>query len=203
MGSLFYIIAPSSSGKDTILQELLKIDSLSLREVASYTTRPIRSGETEGVEYHFITEEDVRRYEEQGKIIELRAYSTVYGIWKYMTIDDGSFNFADGNYITAGTVESYIKVRDYFGEDIVIPIYIEVETGERLLRAIHREKESPNPKYAELCRRFLADEEDFSREHLLSAGLLSFDGTIRNSFKNDDFQKCLNEIRDFILHKEK
>ena len=48
----------------------------------------------------------------------------------------------------------------------LLPIYIEVEDKIRLLRAIHREEEQEKPKYAELCRRFLADEQDFSEENL-------------------------------------
>ena len=68
-----------------------------------------------------------------------------------------------------GTLESYHKIRDYYGKKSVIPIYIEVEDGERLQRALNREREQTVPKYEEMCRRFLADAKDFSEENLKAA----------------------------------
>ena len=57
-------------------------------------------------------------------------------------------------------------MREYYGEDKVVPVYVEVEDGERLKRAIRREEQQKVPKYEEMCRRFLADAEDFSEEKL-------------------------------------
>lgn len=54
-------------------------------------------------------------------------------------------------------------MKEYYGEETVCPIYIQVEDGERLQRALIREKQQENPRYAEMCRRFLADQEDFRR----------------------------------------
>ena len=47
------------------------------------------------------------------------------------------------------------------------------------------------PKYAEMCRRFLADEEDFSEENLIKSG-------ITERFGNEDFTECLNKIQRYI-----
>ena len=55
-------------------------------------------------------------------------------------------------------------MQNYFGKENVIPIYIQVDDGVRLERALERERTQKEPKYAELCRRFLADEKDFSEE---------------------------------------
>lgn len=60
-----------------------------------------------------------------------------------------------------GTLESYEKMREYYGADSLVPLYIEVEDGERLLRAVKREQMQEQPKYQELCRRFLADAVSF------------------------------------------
>ena len=46
----------SSSGKDTIYKKLIQNKNLALKEIIPYTTRPIRVGEQDGVEYHFVTE---------------------------------------------------------------------------------------------------------------------------------------------------
>ena len=87
----------------------------------------------------FCTEADVQRLESENKIIELREYNTVYGIWKYFTVDDGQIDLDKNSYILIGTLETYVKICRYFGNEKVIPIYIEVEDGERLMRAISRE----------------------------------------------------------------
>ena len=72
-----------------------------------------------------------------------------------------------------------------------LPIYVEVEDGDRLIRAIHREKGQQVPKYEEMCRRFLADASDFSEEKLREAG-------ITRRFINDDMDTVLAEISAYI-----
>ena len=182
MGRIFCIMGKSASGKDSIFKELMHDKSLKLKNIVPYTTRPIRDGEQEA---------DVQRLESENKIIELREYNTVYGIWKYFTVDDGQIDLEQNSYILIGTLETYVKICRYFGNEKVIPIYIEVEDGERLMRAISREKQQEVPKYEEMCRRFLADSSDFSDENLKNAG-------IKRSFINADMQDALKEIRSYI-----
>ena len=57
MGKIFYLMGKSSSGKDTIYKKLIQDPELKLKTIVLYTTRPIRAGEQEGMEYHFVTEE--------------------------------------------------------------------------------------------------------------------------------------------------
>lgn len=199
MGKLFYLIGKSSVGKDSIAENLLKDETLGLSSVVQYATRPIRDGEEEGREYHFITPERAEELEQAGRVIESRAYHTVHGIWKYMLVDDGQIDLSGKDYLAVGTAESYAKVRCYYGTDRVVPIYIWVETGERLERALRRERTHDNPKYAEMCRRFLADEQDFSDEKLKEAGLMNEDGSIVNAFENDVFETCKDNIRSLII----
>lgn len=191
MGRIYCLMGKSSTGKDTIYKELLKDEGLSLKKIIPYTTRPIRDGEAHGVEYFFCDEERETELERQGKVIELRAYHTVMGIWKYFTVDDGQIDLKKQDYLVIGTLESYTKIRNYFGKENVIPIYIEVEDGERLSRALSREREQKQPKYEELCRRFLADAKDFSEENLKAAG-------IDRRFYNNDLTETKNEISTFI-----
>lgn len=191
MGKIFYIMGKSSSGKDTIYKRLLEDQELELRNIILYTTRPMRQGEQPGREYYFVGEEIFRQYQEQGKIIESRTYQTVYGPWTYFTADDGQIDLAKENYLGIGTLESYVHMKEYFGEEQLFPLYIEVEDGERLKRAIHREELQPEPKYAEMCRRFLADEEDFSPENLKKAG-------IRRHFENTELESCVKELKNCI-----
>lgn len=187
MGKIFYIFGKSSTGKDTIYKSLMENKELGLRPVVPYTTRPMRAKETPGVEYHFTDEEELSRLQAAGKVIELRAYETVHGIWKYFTVDGKHMDLANYNYAMVGVLDSFLAIREYYGADKVIPIYIEVEDGERLQRALDRERCQEEPKYAEMCRRFLTDSADFAEEKLLGAGLV-------RRFFNKDLKECIQEI---------
>ncbi len=192
MGKIYCIMGKSSSGKDSIYKMLMQDEELSLKKVIPYTTRPMRAGEREGVEYFFCSEEQLAAFEEAGKVIELRAYQTVHGIWKYFTVNDHQIADEKQDYLLIGTLESYLKIRDYFGRERVVPIYVEVEDGERLMRAIERERMQGQPKYEEMCRRFLADSADFSEEKLKSA-------QIETRFVNRDLIETVQNIKNFML----
>ena len=192
MGKIYCIMGKSSTGKDTLFKKILGDERLALKTIVPYTTRPMRAGEQNGVEYFFCDEEKVEQLEREGHIIELRAYDTVHGIWKYFTVNDDQIDLKNQDYLIIGTLESYLKIRDYFGKDKVVPIYIEVEDGERLSRALCRERMQENPKYEELCRRFLADAKDFSEEKLKEAG-------ITRRFINQDLDETEKEIRELIV----
>jgi len=191
MGKIFCVMGKSATGKDTIYQKLLTESKLGLKRIIPYTTRPIREGEVPGREYHFCTEEDVQKLEKEGRIVELRSYDTVYGIWKYFTVNDGNIQLDHENYLLIGTLEAYTKIRDYFGAEKVLPIYIEVEDGERLMRAISREQSQDVPKYEEMCRRFLADAKDFSEENLNAAG-------VEKRFVNVELLDTITKIEKYI-----
>ena len=192
MGKIYCLLGKSSSGKDTLFKMLLEESGLALKTIVPYTTRPIRVGEQEGVEYHFVTEETQKKLEAEGKIIELRAYDTICGVWKYFTVDDGPIDLATDNYLVIGTLESYVKMRDYFGAEKLVPLYVEVEDGERLLRALTRERAQKEPNYAELCRRFLADSVDFSAERLKAAGICRW---FENTEKNTTCKELVSYIK--------
>ena len=186
MGKIYYMMGKSSSGKDTLYKEVLKALP-ELKTLVLYTTRPIREGEQEGIEYHFVTDEELERFEKAGKIIEERTYDTVYGAWKYATIEDGQINLAAYDYLVIGTLKSYAGMKKCYGAENLVPIYIEVEDGERLSRALSRERQQEQPKYEEMCRRFLADQKDFSEENLEEAGIV-------RRYYNDDKVQCLEKI---------
>ena len=192
MGKLIYLIGKSSSGKDTIYRELLKTQELKLKKVVLYTTRPIREGEKEGVQYNFVDDETFFALKKDGKVIEDRQYNTYYGLWRYFTVDDGMIDLEHYNYLIIGTLESYVRTAEYYGSDKVLPIYLDLDDGIRLQRALNREMTQEVPKYEEMCRRFLADSEDFSDDKMEEAG-------ITKRFNNEDLNKCLEEIKAYLF----
>lgn len=191
MGKIFYIMGKSSSGKDTIYRKLLGEKEFDFHTLVPYTTRPMRSGEKDGADYFFTDEAGLEKIRREGRLIELRSYHTVYGIWNYFTVDDGQLDLANYNYLMIGTLESYRAMYAYFGKEKLVPVLIELDDGVRLQRALDREKAQDEPKYAEMCRRFLADMEDFSEEKIREA-------CIGRRFVNDVLVDCLEEIRAYI-----
>lgn len=187
MSRIYYIMGKSATGKDTIYKELLKCCT-KLKTIVPYTTRPIREGETDGVEYFFTSLEKLEEFKNSGKIIELRTYETVMGPWNYFTMDDGQFETEKNSAcLMIGTLESYEKMCRYFGQQTIVPLYIEVPDGLRLKRAVERESTQKAPNYREVCRRYLADEKDFSEENLKRLN-------IEKRFQNLDIAGCLDEI---------
>lgn len=194
MGILFVVIGKSASGKDRIYSELIRDESLGLRPFVICTTRPMRTGEKNGREYFFTDEEKMRELEAAGKIVESRVYPTVHGNWYYYTADDGQMD-AEKDLLGICTLESYNALKRHYGTDRICPLYITCEDYTRLTRAIEREKQQQEPSYAEVCRRYLADEEDFSPEKIREAG-------IDRSFSNDgEIDKCIAELKNYIKEK--
>ncbi len=195
MGLIFYLMGKSASGKDTVYRSLLSDPELRLESIVLYTTRPIRTGEKNGVDYHFVDEREYLEIRESGKIVEERLYQSAEGPWRYFTVDDGKIGLSGQDYLVIGTLESYLDMIGYFGKDKVCPIYMEVEDGERLQRALTRERQESEPKYAEMCRRFLADTVDFSEDKLEEAG-------ITRRFDNRDGESCLKLIRAYVAQEK-
>lgn len=190
MGKIICLMGKSSTGKDTIFKRLLEDDTLELKTIVPYTTRPIRVGERDGVEYFFTDEEGFQRLKDRGKIIEAREYHTFHGLWRYFTVDDGQIE-PEYSYIMISTLEAYHHLQVYFGADRIVPVLIELDDGIRLQRALNRELKQENPKYEEMCRRFLADSADFSEEKIVECG-------IKRRFVNDELERCLEEIKRYI-----
>lgn len=192
MGKIFYIMGKSASGKDHIYKALLEDPKLRLSPLILYTTRPIRKNEQNGREYYFVSQEKLVELRLSGRLIEERVYNTISGPWYYFTADEGQIRLDRENYLGIGTLESWKSMRKYFGTEHLCPIYVETRDGIRLHRALQREDKQEHPAYAEMCRRFLADCEDFSEAKLREAGIA------RRFENNGALEDCLKEISGYI-----
>ena len=190
---IIYIMGKSSTGKDTIFKKLK--EKINVKPYVMYTTRPKRTGEINGVDYNYLSDAEMNGYLtlQSNMLIESRTYDTVYGKWTYATILDNQFN-PNKDLLMTGTLESYIHIKEFFFFFLsveLIPIYIEVEDGLRLERALKREREQKEPKYVEMCRRFIADSIDFSEDNIESIG-------IKKRFQNIILDDCVNEISEYV-----
>lgn len=172
MSRIFCIVGKSCSGKDTLYARILAQNRPGLVPVVPCTTRPRRPGEVEGQSYHFVTQEQLRQYENQGQVIEKREYHTTQGLWTYFTL---RFQL-DRDRVLITTLEGARALMDCYGPGHVQVVFLHTDDRTRLLRCIDRESRQERPDYDEVCRRFLADQADFSRERLaLLPGLRSID----------------------------
>lgn len=182
-----YLTGKSASGKDSIVKALVeRVKELEL--YIPYTTRSKRSHEIDGKDYHFITEGELEKLEKAGQVVEKRVYNTVHGPWIYATVDDFD---SHSDVIMIDTLESFRAVREKLGADRVKGIYIECPDGVRLQRALDREKSEETPKNKEMCRRILADEEDYSPGKIKEVA-------VDRVFRNDDLKHCVEQIEDYI-----
>ena len=193
MGYLYVLMGKSATGKDSIYKKLLENAELNLKEVVLYTTRPMRKKETDGVEYHFVTEDRLKELRSNGKVIEERCFNTIAGPWYYFTVNDGKMDLTTGDYICINTLAGFNQIKKYLGNDTVKPVYIEVSDIELIKRAVKREEKQTNPNVTELCRRFLADNADFSEENLRLSEI-----DVKSRFNNDELEVCVDKITAYI-----
>ena len=191
---IYYLMGKSASGKDSIFHILL--EKTGWKQLIPYTTRPMREGEVEGQEYHFISEEEFQDYIASGKMAEYRVYDTVFGKWYYGTVlaeenatkkDVETASRTGENRLAIGTLESYLQLKTKLGRESIFPIYIEVPTELRLKRALLREEGRGKLTEEEIQRRFKADDEDFSEEKLKEA-------EIGKRYQNITLLDCVEEI---------
>lgn len=160
---IIFFIGPSSSGKDTFFRYVL--NTYPIKPIILSTTRPMRPGEVEGKEYYFISQEQMNELEKNNLLIERRDFNTVHGIWSYATTKN-QIDLSRSNYVTPNTWKAYELYLQTYQKEQLFPIYFELDEGVRFERALHRERISNNHQYSEMCRRFLADCEDFPPEKL-------------------------------------
>lgn len=190
MGKLFILIGKSASGKDTLMSQVLSACP-HIKRLASYTTRPKREKEEDGREYFFVSDSFFEEKKKEGRVIEERIYESEDGVWRYGTIDEDNLDFSKGSYLAIKDPCGAEKLKEYYGKDSVVTILIDINDGIRLMRALTRELSQENPKYVEICQRFLADEEDFKNckpDFVVS---------------NDNVVKATTEIKSIIKNNRK
>lgn len=155
MKRMICMIGKSASGKDSIAAAIADADAFKL--LIPCTTRPMRKGETDGVSYHFISED------ERDQILAKTVFHTMEGDWYYGFKDEKLD--VDYDYIAVLNPAQVKEIKKRYEKDFhMVLLHIITDEEPRMLHAIKREMNG-NQNYAELCRRFLADAADFKENN--------------------------------------
>ena len=179
IGTLFVLSGPSGAGKGTLRQKALA-DIPGLVYSISCTTRGPRPGETDGVEYRFITHETFTDWIAQGKFLEYaHVHDDMYGTLK----DDVMRELEAGNNVLLEIdVQGALQVREKIPQAVLVFVDVpSVEELERRLRNRHTETE-------EALRTRLAN----------AVKELGLKGEYDRIIVNDDLDTACEELRRII-----
>lgn len=95
---MIFIAGKTCSGKTRIVSELCK--KFGYKKIVTYTTRPIRNKEVDGIDYHFISEEEFEKKIEEGFFAEYKVYDAEFGRCHY--------GVATEDVVNAGPIQSYM-----------------------------------------------------------------------------------------------
>ncbi len=133
---ILILVGKSASGKDTIQKEL--VEKYGYSPIVSTTTRPIREGEKEGVNYFYTSRDEFQKRIDEGKFLEYRSYNTLVNgkpdTWFYGT---EKLDLHDKNVVVLDPIGASIFA-DYYGADNCYVAYIDVPDDIRKERAMRR-----------------------------------------------------------------
>ena len=148
---LFCILGKSGAGKTTVADSVSRYTNTPL--VVTSTSRPIREGEINGVDYFFRSRKELVDLHKQGLLAEYNIYNN----WLYAT-EVSQVDLSNSSKIIVVDINGYEQLKNVVGEENVVGIYLSVSDKERLLRALNREDK---PNCGEICRRFMSDKDLF------------------------------------------
>jgi guanylate kinase len=147
--AIYALIGQSASGKSTVERSLTE---LGYSRIISYTTRPARKGETDGVDYHFIDTDTFTKLQDQDFFAETARYRD----WYYgLSLDNVDYENKD--YIVVVTIQGYDELVKVCGKENIVGIHIKVEERDRIVRQLFR-----GDDVDEVIRRIHTDRVDFA-----------------------------------------
>ena len=195
---IFALLGYMGVGKDTILKQVLK-DIDDVKPIISTTTRPMRKGETEGVEYYFI--DDVEFFRRGTDFVEQRIYNTKVkengvekdATWRY-GIERAELEKDDYLIVIVDSV-GYKELKNYVGNGKIVPIFISAPQEELRARALAR-----GDLEAEVDRRLKDDYERFMdfRVRTVYHEVKNTNGRLEEAIKEVEniITKHINEVKE-------
>lgn len=183
---MIVLIGKSCSGKDSVAKILF---SMGYTRVVTCTTRPMRTGEIDGVDYYFISQDEFMKMIEKRDFAEYRSYETQRGMWLYGSrIDD--YKYATKKVIIL-TPEGLINIRKKYPNLPIIAIYLDVSNKELKRRMLSRANVS-GEDIKEVKRRYKADKKDF--RHIKKYVDYVVNNELRDAYDTARICKELDEI---------
>ena len=156
MKKIIVLLGASATGKDTVAKHIS--EKYNMPMAISYTTRPMRSNETQGVEYYFISDDEMHEKFKNGEVIEHTSY--------YIQSEDVSYTYANvieefekGDYVlTILNPHGLYQFNKSQYKDNLVSIMLNCDDRVRLVRSLNRDE---NVNVNEVLDRFRRDELDF------------------------------------------
>lgn len=156
MKKIIVLLGASATGKDTVAKHIS--EKYNIPMAISYTTRPMRSNETQGVEYYFISDDEMHKKFKNGEVIEHTSY--------YIQSEDVSYTYANvieefekGDYIlTILNPHGLYQFNKSQYKDNLVSIMLNCDARVRLIRSLNRDE---NVNVKEVLDREVRDELDF------------------------------------------
>ena len=160
MNDKYYIVAvmgQAGAGKDSFVDAIIKGEYIPwAKPIISCTTRPIRENEQDGVNYHYLTNEEFSEQVVNGEMLE----ATIFNNWCYGTsiknLDPNALNIGVFNPEGVEILRSNRQIK-------LMVVYITASDKIRLLRQLNREE---HPNCDEIVRRFGTDTQDFKASRI-------------------------------------
>lgn len=150
---IFVLLGKSCSGKTTVLNHLNKINNQN--KITAITTRPIRDGEVNGLDYHFIRDEEFLALQNAGEFICVRNYTVDNGdVWRYGFIKDEILVTRQDKFLVVD-LDGFKELKKLLTNRCK-GIYLDVSDTELKKRGLER-----GDGLIELDRRLKADKVDF------------------------------------------
>lgn len=187
MKRIIVLLGASATGKDTIAKHICKKYNIPI--AVSYTTRPMRSNETQGVEYYFVSDDEMHEKFKNGEVIEHTSY--------YIQSEDVSYTYANvtsefekGDYIlTILNPHGLYQFKQSLYKDNLVSIMLNCDDRVRLIRSLDRDE---NVNVYEVLDRFRRDELDFIERRPKTDYEIDTNKPLENVF--NDIDKIIEEI---------
>lgn len=196
MRKIFAVMGKASTGKDTLTKMLS--ETLELPIALSFTTRPMRVGEKQGVEYNFISDDDFWDLHGCDLLAEYTSYEVASGeTWHYGLTKE---ELEKAEYVLViVNPDGFKQLTEIYG-DKVCSILIDAPADVRIKRYLDRDAVTEE-KAEECCRRFLADQKDFkgiSTNHILrnTGELKGVFKTLENIVRREISNDLLNRVNE-------
>lgn len=171
------------SGKSTLAKLLL---SWGYKSVLEYTTRPMREGEQDGVDYHFVDDIQFDKMKDTGKFAETLYVETIYGLWKYGARKE---DLKDNHVLVCGPTQASQIIES----DVpVLSVLLDISKEEAMLRAATR-----GDNIKEFNRRFNKDKPEVDKIRDRVDLVLDACNLVKDNAKDIDRERAIRTGHDY------